>query len=142
MAVVSNAAENAMVLNAIMLYVVPGRTWTSAGAGTSRDFKCARVDLVLNSLSDEKLQASVRCLATHGRFVEIGKFDLFQNKSLGMSVFLEDVNFHGVMLDSLLLNHPTGLAHKRQAGGVVEQQAVQFAAHSFLWSLYRSDGHI
>ncbi|KAL1485897.1 hypothetical protein MTO96_047180, partial [Rhipicephalus appendiculatus] len=72
------------------------------------------VDLVLNSLSDEKLQASVRCLATHGRFVEIGKFDLFENKNLGMSIFLEDVNFHGVMLDSLLLDNPAGLAHKRR----------------------------
>jgi len=30
------------------------------------------VDAVLNSLSDDKLQASVRCLAQHGRFLEIG----------------------------------------------------------------------
>lgn len=41
------------------------------------------VDLVLNSLSEEKLQASVRCLAQHGRFLEIGKFDLFNNHPLG-----------------------------------------------------------
>jgi fatty acid synthase len=43
------------------------------------------VDLVLNSLSEEKLQASVRCLAIGGRFLEIGKFDLSNNKSLGRS---------------------------------------------------------
>ena len=41
------------------------------------------VDLVLNSLSEEKLQASVRSLATNGRFLEIGKFDLSQNNKLG-----------------------------------------------------------
>ena len=41
------------------------------------------VDLVLNSLSDEKLQASLRVLAIHGRFLEIGKFDLSKNTPLG-----------------------------------------------------------
>ena len=41
------------------------------------------VDVVLNSLAEDKLQASVRCLAQHGRFLEIGKFDLSQNNKLG-----------------------------------------------------------
>jgi fatty acid synthase, animal type len=31
------------------------------------------VDLVLNSLAGDKLLASLRCLAMHGRFLEIGK---------------------------------------------------------------------
>jgi fatty acid synthase len=43
------------------------------------------VDLVLNSLSEEKLQASVRCLAPRGRVLEIGKSDLANNSLLGMS---------------------------------------------------------
>uniref|UniRef100_A0A8D1BP89 Fatty acid synthase n=1 Tax=Sus scrofa TaxID=9823 RepID=A0A8D1BP89_PIG len=59
------------------------------------------VDLVLNSLAEEKLQASVRCLAQHGRFLEIGKFDLSNNHALGMAVFLKNVTFHGILLDSL-----------------------------------------
>jgi len=59
------------------------------------------VDLVLNSLAAEKLQASVRTLATHGRFLEIGKFDLSQNSPLGMAVFLKNVTFHGILLDAL-----------------------------------------
>uniref|UniRef100_G1RUY3 Fatty acid synthase n=1 Tax=Nomascus leucogenys TaxID=61853 RepID=G1RUY3_NOMLE len=58
------------------------------------------VDLVLNSLAEEKLQASVRCLAMHGRFLEIGKFDLSQNHPLGMAIFLKNVTFHGVLLDA------------------------------------------
>lgn len=41
------------------------------------------VDVVLNSLAEEKLQASVRLLAQHGRFLEIGKFDLSNNSALG-----------------------------------------------------------
>ncbi|NXU42098.1 FAS synthase, partial [Drymodes brunneopygia] len=59
------------------------------------------VDLVLNSLAEEKLQASLRCLARHGRFLEIGKFDLSNNSHLGMSLFLKNVAFHGILLDSI-----------------------------------------
>ncbi|XP_015126151.1 fatty acid synthase [Diachasma alloeum] len=59
------------------------------------------VDLVLNSLAEEKLQASVRCLAKDGRFLEIGKYDLSNNSPLGMSVFLKNTSFHGILLDAL-----------------------------------------
>lgn len=46
------------------------------------------VDLVLNSLAEEKLLASVRCLAKSGRFLEIGKFDLANNNPLGERIYL------------------------------------------------------
>ncbi|XP_010790393.1 fatty acid synthase [Notothenia coriiceps] len=58
-------------------------------------------DLVLNSLAEEKLQASIRCLARHGRFLEIGKYDLSNNNPLGMALFLKNVAFHGILLDAL-----------------------------------------
>uniref|UniRef100_A0A673VNW4 Fatty acid synthase n=1 Tax=Suricata suricatta TaxID=37032 RepID=A0A673VNW4_SURSU len=60
------------------------------------------VDVVLNSLAEEKLQASVRCLAQHGRFLEIGKFDLSNNHQLGMAIFLKNVSFHGILLDAVM----------------------------------------
>jgi len=63
------------------------------------------VDVILNSLSEDKLQASVRCLAKHGRFCEIGKFDLANNSSLGMAVFLKNATFHGILLDSFFGNN-------------------------------------
>lgn len=44
------------------------------------------VDIVLNSLAEEKLQASLRVLAQHGRFLEIGKFDLSNNTALGIKI--------------------------------------------------------
>ncbi|GAB1597533.1 fatty acid synthase-like, partial [Argonauta hians] len=59
------------------------------------------VDVVLNSLADEKLQASLRVLANHGRFLEIGKVDLSKNTPLGMSIFLKNITFHGILLDAL-----------------------------------------
>lgn len=59
------------------------------------------VDVVLNSLSEEKLQASARCLAMGGRFLEIGKFDLSNDAALGMSLFLKNTSFHGILLDAI-----------------------------------------
>jgi len=52
------------------------------------------VDLVLNSLAEEKLQASVRCLAGRGRFLEIGKFDLNNNSRLGRLLFINLFHFY------------------------------------------------
>lgn len=63
------------------------------------------VNLVLNSLSEDKLMASVRCLAQHGRFLEIGKYDLSNNTPLGMAIFLKNVTFNGILLDAIFEDH-------------------------------------
>ncbi|XP_046964245.1 fatty acid synthase-like [Vanessa cardui] len=60
------------------------------------------VDLVLNSLSDERLQASMRCLGYRGRFLEIGKFDINNNEPIGVHNFHNEISFHGIMLDYVL----------------------------------------
>ncbi|KAJ8668370.1 hypothetical protein QAD02_010033 [Eretmocerus hayati] len=60
------------------------------------------VDMVLNSLAEEKLEASVACLACGGKFLEIGKYDAAANNPLGMKAFLRDISFHAVMLDLFL----------------------------------------
>ncbi|XP_045453921.1 fatty acid synthase-like [Melitaea cinxia] len=57
------------------------------------------VNLVLNSLSDEKLQASIRCLVYGGRFLEIGKFDVNNNTLIDMNFFRNEISFHGIMFD-------------------------------------------
>ncbi|CAN8007233.1 unnamed protein product, partial [Ixodes pacificus] len=79
------------------------------------------LDLVLNSLAEEKLQASVRCLATHGRFLEIGKFDLSQNNGLGMAVFLKNVSFHGILLGALFGDDPRVAEDKRRVAQLVRE---------------------
>ncbi|KAG7203845.1 hypothetical protein KM043_017901 [Ampulex compressa] len=60
------------------------------------------VDIILNSLPEDKLQASLRCLAPKGRFLEIGRFDLTSKSSVGMEIFLKEVNFQRVMLGCLI----------------------------------------
>ncbi|XP_036142914.1 fatty acid synthase-like [Monomorium pharaonis] len=61
------------------------------------------VDIVLNSLAEEKLIASVRCLAQNGRFLEIGKFDLVSNNSLCISAFQKSISFYGILLDNIFI---------------------------------------
>lgn len=48
------------------------------------------VDVVLKSLAGEALRQSWLCLAKFGRFLEIGKADLFANTGLDMHPFLEN----------------------------------------------------
>ncbi|XP_018370195.1 PREDICTED: fatty acid synthase-like [Trachymyrmex cornetzi] len=67
--------------------------------------KCRGVDIVLNSLTEEKLIASVRCLAQNGRFLEIGKFDLVSNNLLGMSAFQKGISFHGIRLENMMIKN-------------------------------------
>lgn len=59
------------------------------------------VDVVLNSLAGEFLQRTFNCVAPFGRFVEIGKRDLEQNKQLEMHAFTRHVSFSSVDLIAL-----------------------------------------
>ncbi|KZL70949.1 polyketide synthase (beta-ketoacyl synthase domain-containing protein) [Colletotrichum tofieldiae] len=64
------------------------------------------VDVVLNSLAGELLRLSWHCLAKFGRFLEIGKADLFANTGLDMKPFLDNKAYIGVnLLD--FENNPT-----------------------------------
>ena len=57
--------------------------------------------MALNSLADDKLQATVRCLAPHGQLLEIGKYDILKNTPLGMRPLHNNISFQGIDLDSL-----------------------------------------
>nr|QEE83323.1 polyketide synthase 2122 [Alternaria oxytropis] len=65
------------------------------------------VDLVLNSLAGEALRLSwTDCLAKFGRFLEIGKADLFANTGIDMKPLLDNKSYIGVnLLD--FENNPT-----------------------------------
>lgn len=59
------------------------------------------VDFVLNSLAEEQLHASIRCLGRGGTFLEIGKFDLANDSKIGLGTFLKEISFRSVLVDSL-----------------------------------------
>lgn len=60
------------------------------------------VDFVLNSLAEDKLHASIRCLGQCGQFLEIGKFDMANDNKIGLGCFLKELKFHAVLADRLL----------------------------------------
>ena len=62
------------------------------------------VDLALNSLADDKLTATVRCIAPHGHLLEIGKYDILKQTGLSMRPMHYNISFQGVDLDNLFLS--------------------------------------
>ncbi|KAI0509538.1 hypothetical protein F5B22DRAFT_658101 [Xylaria bambusicola] len=71
---------------------------TSFAAGIMRVTNGYGVDVVLNSLSGDKLQATWSCIAPYGRFIEIGKMDIKNNASLPMAYFAKNVSFSAIDL--------------------------------------------
>ncbi|KAM0421221.1 hypothetical protein ACHAPT_010941 [Fusarium lateritium] len=60
------------------------------------------VDVVLNSLAGEALRQSWLCVAPFGRFIELGKRDMYDNTGLDMLPFSTNITFSGV--DLLMIN--------------------------------------
>ncbi|KAL1881225.1 Type I Iterative PKS [Diaporthe australafricana] len=71
---------------------------TSFAHGIKRVTKGAGVDVILNSLAGDSLQASWECIAPYGRFIEIGKIDIMGNSMLPMAMFAKNVMFAAVDL--------------------------------------------
>jgi phthiocerol/phenolphthiocerol synthesis type-I polyketide synthase C len=60
-----------------------------------------RADVVLNSLSGDAIEASLRCLKPFGRFVEIGKRDLYGDGRVALENFRAGISYFVVDLDGL-----------------------------------------
>ena len=60
------------------------------------------VDVVLNSLAGEQLKASFECIANFGRFVEIGKSDMYKRSRLTYAYFDKGISLTAV--DFLLIH--------------------------------------
>ena len=64
------------------------------------------VDTILNSLAGEFLVQSLACLAPGGRFLEIGKRDLYENSKLGLAAFRANQSFTAIDMAQVLLHDP------------------------------------
>jgi NADPH:quinone reductase-like Zn-dependent oxidoreductase/ubiquinone/menaquinone biosynthesis C-methylase UbiE/malonyl CoA-acyl carrier protein transacylase len=60
------------------------------------------VDVILNSLSGDALNATWRCIAPLGRFVEMGRKDIEANGRLDMAPFVKNVMFASVDITFIL----------------------------------------
>jgi epothilone synthetase B len=54
------------------------------------------IDVILNSLSGDFIPKSLELLRRHGRFLELGKRDIFRNAALGLGAFAKYIAFIAV----------------------------------------------
>lgn len=91
------------VFNSRDLSFVHGVRSTTGGKG---------VDVVVNSLSGEFLTSSLELVKPLGRFVEIGKKDIFSNELLGLGVFRKAISFHAVDLARVVAEWPQSIGSR------------------------------
>ena len=59
------------------------------------------VDVVLNALAGEAIPMGLACLAEGGRFIEIGKRDIYQNSRIPLWPLRRNASFHVVAMDAV-----------------------------------------
>lgn len=59
------------------------------------------VDVVLNSLAAEAIPMGLSCLAEFGRFIELGKRDIYQNSRIPLWPMRKNASFHVVAMDAI-----------------------------------------
>jgi polyketide synthase 5 len=67
------------------------------------------VDIVLNSVTGAAQRAGIELLAQGGRFIEIGKRDIYGDTRLGLFPFRRNLAFYGLDLGLLSYSHPDRL---------------------------------
>lgn len=81
------------------------------------------VDIVLNSLTGNFITQGLKSLAPFGRFVEIGKADIYKNAKLNMERLGENISVHVVDVDRMAIQRPE--LHRKLFGEVL----ALFAEH-------------
>ncbi|MCV7077432.1 sulfolipid-1 biosynthesis phthioceranic/hydroxyphthioceranic acid synthase, partial [Mycobacterium szulgai] len=74
-----------------------------------RDTDGYGVDIVLNSVWGAAQRAGIKLLAVGGRFVEIGKRDIYGDTKLGLYPFRQNLSFYGVDLGLMAANQPAAV---------------------------------
>ncbi len=64
------------------------------------------VDVVLNSLSGEAISRNLAVLADYGRYLEIGKTDIYQNSQLDLFPFRKNLSFFAIDIGRLCHDRP------------------------------------
>ena len=68
------------------------------------------IDVVLNSLSGAAIEANMACLAYDGRFIEIGKTDIYSDRALSLAPFKKSITLSAVDLAGFAERRPRRLA--------------------------------
>src|SRR5262249_55845099 len=65
------------------------------------------LDVVLNSLAGEAIGPDFRFVKPFGRFLEIGKRDIYANSKIGLRPFRNNLTYFGIDADTLLTERPS-----------------------------------
>lgn len=84
------------------------------------------VDAVLNSLPGEAIQTGLSALRTGGRFLEIGKRDIYDDAPLGLYTFRNNLALFAIDLDQLFKQEP------QKMGDMLRQLAARFDSGELL----------
>ena len=68
------------------------------------------VDVVLNSLAGDFVPAGLAVLRSHGRFLEIGKQDIYRNAQIGLLPFQRNLAYFAIDLDRMIRERPDVVA--------------------------------
>ena len=85
------------VFNSRSLTFAAGVMEATAGRG---------VDIVLNSLTGEFQSKGLEVLAPYGRFIELGKRDIYDDRPIGLKVFRKNLSFYAVDLAAAIEEIP------------------------------------
>jgi len=67
------------------------------------------VDVVVNSLAGEAIPKGLSILRPYGRFLELGKRDIYANAQIGLLPFDRDLSFSSIALDRMFFERPAML---------------------------------
>lgn len=83
------------------------------------------VDVVLNSLTGSAMVKSLELLRNFGRFVEIGKKDIYDNSRIGLEVFSKGLSYFMIDFEKMIFEKP------RLVGGILGEMLEYFEAGDF-----------
>ncbi len=86
-------------------HVMDSRSTTFAGE-IRRVTKDAGVDLVLNSLAGDAITKGLSTLAPGGRFLEIGKRDIYANTAIGLRPFRNNLSMFVIDMGQVMVEQP------------------------------------
>lgn len=75
----------------------------------------AGVDLLLNSLAGEAVLKGLEILRPYGRFLEIGKRDIYDNSRIGLLPFQKNLSYFAIDLDRMSRERPAEIGEMLQA---------------------------
>ncbi|MDT9682344.1 SDR family NAD(P)-dependent oxidoreductase [Streptomyces sp. TRM76323] len=81
------------------------------------------VDVVVNSLAGQAIDRGLEVLRSGGRFIELGKRDIYENKPLLMRPFTRNIAFFGVDISTLLIDEDGLEKSLRLMAAIAERMA-------------------